>query len=92
MLLLLKEGSWGKKKWSCWVKKRKTSEWWNKYVNNKVPETDWEENFQISGSSFKEIYKKLKLYLQKNPTRIRPPVSKETQVSSFLYYISDEGQ
>ena len=61
MLPLLKERS-GRKKRSCWVKKRKTSEWWNKFANNEVPDSDWKENFYMSSSGFKELCNKLKPY------------------------------
>ena len=63
-----------------------------KIVNNEVPESDWKENFCLLSSSFKELCNKLKLYLQKKSTRMRAPISVETQVASFLYYISDEGR
>ena len=46
----------------------------------------------MSSSNFKELCNKLKSYLQKKTTRMRAPVSVETQVASFLYYISDERQ
>ena len=63
-----------------------------KIVNNKVPESEWEENFCVLSSSLKELCNKLKLYLQKKSTRMRAPISVETQVASFLYYISYERQ
>ena len=87
-LLLLAERSGRKKKQSCWVKKGRTLEWCNKFVNNEVPESDWKENFRMSSSSFKELCNKLKPFLQKNPTRMTAPISVEIQVVSFLYYIS----
>ena len=91
-LLLLAERSGMKKKRPCWVKKGRTSEWWNKFANNQVPESDWKENFRMPSSSFKELCNKLKPYLQKKTTRITAPVSVQTQLASFLYYISDEGR
>ena len=42
-----------------------------KFVNNKVPESDWKENFRMSSSSFKKLCNKLKPYLQKKTTRMR---------------------
>ena len=91
-LLLLAERSGRRKKLSCWVKKGRTSEWWIKFVNNEVPESDWKESFPISSSSFKELCNKLKPCLQKKTTIMRAPISVETLLASFLYYISDEGQ
>ena len=88
-LLLLAESSRRKKR-SCWAKKGRMSEWWNKFVNNEIPESDWKENLHMS-SSFKKLCNKLKPYLQKKTTIIRAPISVETKVASFLYYISDEG-
>ena len=90
-LLLLAGSSERKKKWSCWVKKGRTSEWWNKFVENEVPESDKNENFRMSSNSFKELCNKLKPYLVKKTTKMRAPISVETQVASFLYYISDKG-
>ena len=49
----------------------RTSEWWNKFVYNEVPEHDWKENFRMSSSSFKELCNRLKPYLQKKTTRMR---------------------
>ena len=91
-LLLLAESSGRNKKRSCWVKKGRTSEWGNKFVNNEVPESDWKENCRMPISGFKELCNKLKPYLQKKTTRMGPLASVETQVASFLYYISDEGR
>ena len=91
-LLLLAESSGRKKKRSSLVKKGRTSEWGNKFVNNEVPESDWKENCRMPISSFKELCNKLKPYLQKKTTRMGPLASVETQVASFLYYISDEGR
>ena len=34
----------------------------------------------------------LRPYLQRKITRLREPISVETQVAAFLYYISDEGR
>ena len=45
----------------------------------------------MSSNSFKELCNKLKPYLVKKTTKMRAPISVETQVASFLYYISDKG-
>ena len=63
----------------------------NKFVNNKVPESGWKENFRISSSIFKELCNKLKLHLQKKTTRMRAPISVDTHIASFLYCINDDG-
>ena len=59
-LHLLAERSGKKKKRSCWVKKGRTSEWWNKFVNNEVTESDWKEHFHMSSSNLKELCNILK--------------------------------
>ena len=30
---------------SCWVKKGRTSGWWENFITNKVPESEWKGNF-----------------------------------------------
>ena len=30
---------------SCWVKKGRTSAWWEIFITNKVPESEWKDNF-----------------------------------------------
>ena len=32
----------------CWLKKGRTSTWWDKFLNNKVMDSDWLENFLMS--------------------------------------------
>ena len=42
--------------------------------------------------SFYSLCDMLRPYLEKNRTRLRTPIFVEVEVSSFLYYINDEGR
>ena len=81
-LLLLAERSERKKKRSCWVKKGRTSEWLRSSV------VSVRHN---SGSAQKSFVINWSL-IYKTTTRMRAPISMETQVASFLCYISDEAR
>ena len=72
---------------TCWVKKGRTSAWWDKFLNNKVMDSDWLENFRMFKTSFGELVNILRLYLEKQVTRMRKPLSTERQIASFLYYV-----
>ena len=80
-----------RRKRSCWVKKGKTSAWWDNFLQNKVRETEWKDNLSMSRKSFYKLCTKLQPYLKKKNTRSQSAISVETQVASNLYYISDEG-
>ena len=40
---------------SCWVKKGRTDAWWENFITNKVPESEWKDNFRMSQKSFYEL-------------------------------------
>ena len=78
---------------TCWVKKGRTSAWWDKFLNNEVMDSNWLENFRMSKTSFEELVNILRPYLEKQVTQMRKPISStECQIASFLYYISDEAR
>ena len=89
-LLLLAERSGRKNKQLCWVKNGRMSEWWNKFVNNEKSQNLTGKKTSMSSSSFEEFCNNMKPYLQRKTTRMRAPISVETQVGSFLYNI-DQG-
>ena len=72
---------------SCWVKKGRTNGWWEKFITNKVSESN-----RMSRKSFYELCYMLRQYIEKKPTCGRIPISVEGQVSSFLYYINGDGR
>jgi len=76
----------------CWVKKGRTSAWWDNFLKNEVPLSEWKENFRMSRKNFTELCDMLRPYLQRKSTKMREPISVETQIAAFLYYISDEGR
>ena len=72
---------------SCWVKKGRTNGWWEKFITNKVSESN-----RMSRKSFYELCYMLRPYIEKKRTCGRIPISVEGQVSSFLYYINGDGR
>ena len=75
---------------SCWEKKGRTNAWWENFITNKVPQSEWKDDFRMSRKRFYELCDMLRPYLEKKRTRLRTPISFEAQISSFLCYISDE--
>ena len=55
LLLLVEMSGGGGGEMIILGKKWRTSEWWNKFFNNEVPESDWKEKLCLSSNSFKEI-------------------------------------
>ena len=53
---------------------------------------EWKENFRMGKDSFYKLCGKLRPFIERKVTNMRPPVSVETQVASTLYYLSDEGR
>ena len=87
-IILKKKNMRGRR--TCWVKKGRTSAWWDKFLNNEVMDSDWLENFRMSKTSFEELVNILRPYLEKQVIRMRKTISTECQIASFLYYISNE--
>ena len=44
---------------------RGRSAWWDKFLKNKVMDSDWLENFRMSKTSFEELVNILRPYLEK---------------------------
>ena len=53
----------------CWVEKSKTNEWWENFINNEVPESDWKGNFRVSRKSLYELCSELHPYLLKKQNK-----------------------
>ena len=68
---------------SCWVKKGRTNLWWENFITNKVPESEWKDNFRMSQKRFYKLCDMLRPYLEKKRTRLRTSISAEAQVGSF---------
>ena len=77
---------------SCWVKKGRTRAWWDKFLTNEVPESEWRDNFRVSERGFSELCKVLRLWLQRKNTGLRRSISIQAQVGLYLYCISSEGR
>ena len=54
--------------------------------------SEWKENFRMSRSTFMELCEGLRPLLTRKSTRMRGPISVETQMALTLYYLSDEGR
>ena len=75
-----------------WVKPGRSNRWWTNILNNKATLEEWRENFRMSEASFYKLCEELRPYLTKQTTKLRKPVSVETQVAATLYYLADEGR
>ena len=71
----------------CWLKSGRTNTWWKTFLGGSVPKSEWKDNLRMSKESFQQLCKMLYPYLVKQNTNLRSPVSVETQVAIFLYYI-----
>ena len=58
---------------TCWVKKGRTNPWGENFITNKVPESEWKDNFRMSRKTFCELCDMLRSYLEKKRTRLTTP-------------------
>ena len=56
---------------TCWGEKGWTSAWWDKFLNNKVMNFDWLENFRMSKTSFEKLVNIMRPHLEKQVTQVR---------------------
>ena len=75
-----------------WQRTGRTSAWWNNFQQDTVVLEEWRENFRMSKESFNELYSLLWPFIEKKVTKMRVPISVETQVAVTLSYLSDEGR
>ena len=61
-------------------------------LNGVCLDSDWKDNFRMSRCNFEKLCDDLRPLLERRTTRMRKPLSVETQVAVTLYYLSDEGQ
>lgn len=61
-------------------------------MDNATAASEWKENFRMSHPTFMELCEDLRPLLERKSTRMRRPISVETQVAVTLYYLSDEGR
>ena len=62
-----------------WVRPGRSNRWWTNILNNKATLEEWRENFRMSEASFYMLCEELRPYLTKQTTKLRKPVSVETQ-------------
>ena len=75
-----------------WERPGRTSAWRDKFQQNEVVPEEWKENFRMLKRSFLELCSELRPFIEKQATKMRKPISVETQVAVTLYYLSDEGR
>ena len=75
-----------------WVRPGRSNMLWTNNLNNKATLEEWRENFRMSEASFYMLCEELRPYLTKQTTKLRKPVSVETQVAVTLYYLAGEGR
>ena len=72
-----------------WVRPGRSNRWWTNILNNKAALEEWRENFRMIEASFCMLCEELRPYLTKQTTKLRKPVSVETQVAAPLYYLAE---
>lgn len=75
-----------------WIRPGRSKIWWENFINDKVVNEEWKENFRMSKPNFMKLCNLLRPYIEKETTRFRKPLTVETQVAITLYYIADEGR
>ena len=75
-ILLKKKNMRGRR--TCWVKKGPARAWLHKFLNKRVMDSDWLENFRIPKTSFEELVNILRPYLQKQVTQMRKPIYQQS--------------
>jgi len=61
-------------------------------MDNVTVASEWKENFRMSHPNFMEPGEDLRPLLERKSTRMKRPISVETQMAVTLYYLSDEGR
>ena len=69
-----------------------TNGWWLGFHQNRVPPSEWKENFRMSRESFLVLCTELNDHIVKSSTRFRKAVSVEEEVPLTLYCLSDGGR
>jgi hypothetical protein len=75
-----------------WLRPGRTSTWWDNMLNGVCPDSERKDNFRMSRCNFEELCDDLRPLLERHTTRMRKPLSVETQVAVTLYYLADEGR
>ena len=61
-------------------------------LDNVMVASECKENFRMSRPTFMELCEDLRSLVKTKSTRMRRPISVETQMTVTLYYSSDEGR
>ena len=74
-----------------WVRPGRTSAWWQSFVDGKVLDEGWRDNFCMGKNCFYHLVEEVRPFLEKQVTYMLVPVVVATRVAATLYYLSDEG-
>ena len=66
------------------VRPGRTSAWWDNMMDNVTVASEWKENFRMSHPTFMELCENLMPLLERKTTRMRRPISVETQMAVTL--------
>ena len=75
-----------------WVRPDQTNSWWNELEKNIKLLVEWKENFCMPKESVYKLRDELRIYLEKQKTQFRDPITVEKQVACTLYYLANEGR
>ena len=75
-----------------WLRPGRCDSWWLAFKRGLPVPAEWKENFRMSKETFEKLCDDLRPFIARKLTRMRIPVSVETQVAATLYYLSDGGR
>ena len=75
-----------------WFRPGRCDSWWLAFKRGLPVPAEWKENFRMSKESFEKLCDDLRPFIARKLTRMRIPVSVETQVAATLCYLSDGGR
>ena len=67
-----------------WENER-SSQWWERIVNQTFTANDWQTNFRMSKSTFLYLCNELRLEIEKKDTDMRPETSVEKRIDCNLW-------
>ena len=67
-----------------WIRPGRSNEWWSTFLAQKVIDEEWKENFRLSRENLYRLCHELQTFLVKTCTKVRKPLSVETQLAVTL--------
>ena len=72
---------------TVWENER-SSQWWERIVNQTFTANDWQTNFRLSKSMFLYLCNELRLEIEKKDTDMRPAISVEKRIAKTLWFMA----